>query len=273
MRRRIFGVTVTIVIAVALIGPPARGKSRSRDIDFMGSGATPGGKLTYTTEPGGVLSVSDDPIQRLIASPASGWSTLAVTNGLLSFTTGPCVTGCFTRVSGKGTTASPYRYSGASTFADTGTDTGQLIVTGEIAGMTSPQILLEGTFGPGLTSAAKPGGSAPFLSMNSNGTGGFSGSLQVTDINQTILRDFEALGILFSGTGSNGTGYMSSMLLSLSFSPGGVVVNHKTIGTWSGQMTNTDLVVDPVGEPSPLLLMGSVLLVAAGLLRRKLFAA
>jgi PEP-CTERM motif len=273
MRGRILGVAVTTVIAAALVGPPASGKSRPRDIDFLGSGTTPGGKLTYTTEPGGVLSVTDDPIQKMIASPPSGESTLTVTDGSLSFTTGPCVTGCFTRVSGKGTASSPYSYSATSTFADTGTNTGKLILTGEIAGMTSPQILLEGTFGPGLNSAAKPGESAPYISMSSKGTGGFSGSLEITDINQTIFQDFEALGVLFSGPTGDGSSYMSTMLMSLSFSPGGVVVNHQTTGTWSGQVTSADLDVDPTPEPSSLLLMGSVLLVAAGFLRRRLLAA
>jgi hypothetical protein len=104
------------------------------------------------------------------------------------------------------------------------------------------------------------------------GTGGFRGSLEITDINQAIFQDFEALGILLSKHGSYGNSY-SSMLLSLNYSPGGVVVNHKTTGTWSGHVTSTDHMVDPVLEPSSLLLMGSVLLVAAGFLRRKLFAA
>jgi hypothetical protein len=254
MKTKMLGLGMIALIAAVLVAVPARATSLKTAFDF--SGGT-GGTLLFKTGLGNALSITNANISGL-AIP--GGHPIPVTLGTMTFMTAGCATGCFANALGGGgfSTNATFNYGGLLTLA------------GELPGMTSPETLLMGTFSPfGLNSAGKPGSAVPFTSLNSKtGKGGFNGSLGITDINPLVYAAF--LPLMFQIPSSTGKGYISEMWINLDFVASMPIVNHKTIGTWSGTVASTDLLVRPVPEPSGLLLLGSTLVAVAGFLRRKL---
>jgi len=252
-KRLLRSLVIAAMLTALWIAPSHAGSLLQTQMDFMG-GKSPGSALTYTT--GGSLSVQNAIISSITAFPS--FKNLSISNGLMDFLTGTCMTNCQT-TSTKGTfSATPiFNYGG------------HLNITGLLPGMTgSPQTLLDGTFGPnGLNSAGKNGSAQPSASLSTSGKGGFNGSLLITYINPEIYMDF--LPLIFKAPDSSGRGYMSEMFLNLSFTTTGLGTKGKVLGNWTGSVGSTDVLVKPTPEPSGLFLLASVLLVGAGLLRRR----
>jgi hypothetical protein len=256
MTKRLLRSLVIAAILTALwIAPSHAGSLLQKQMDFMG-GNSPGSTLMYAT--GGALSVQNAIISSITAFPS--FKTLSITSGLLDFMTGTCLTNCSTTINKK---------TGAASATPIFNYGGGLTIMGQMAGMTGVQTLLSGTFSPnGLTSGAQNGPSVPSASLNTaTKKGGFSGSLLITQINPEIYHDF--LPYMFTAPDPSGRSYISEMFINVSFLATGPLNGFKQPGVWSGTIASTDIVVKPTPEPSGLFLLASVLLVGAGLLRRR----
>jgi hypothetical protein len=252
MTKRLLRSLVIAAMLMALwIAPSHAGSLLQKQMDFLGS--TPGGSglMSFKSVIGGTLSIQNALIQSITAFPS--FKNLSITNGVLDFVTGTCKTGCFTTINKKTGIAS------STPFFNWG---GSLVIMGDLGKGSGVQTLLSGTFDPnGLTSGDKNGPSVPNASLSTAGThrGGFNGSLLITQINPEIYADF--FPYIFKAPDSSGRGYISEMFISLSFAATGPL--------WSGKITSTDIIIKPTPEPSGLFLLASVLLVGAGLLRRR----
>ena len=255
-KRLLRPLVIAAMLAALWIAPSRAGSLLQKQMDFMGN--TPGGSgsMTFNSVSGGTLSIQNTLIQSITAFPS--FKNLSITNGLLDFVTGTCQTGCFTTINNKTHTAS------STPFFNWG---GHLSITGNLG--SGVQTLLYGTFSPtGLTSGDKNGASVPNASLSTaTGKGGFNGSLLITEINPEIYADF--FPYIFKVPDSSGRGYISEMFINLSFFATGPLSGFKQTGVWSGTVTSTDIIIKPAPEPSGLFLLASVLLVGAGLLRRR----
>jgi len=253
MKTRVLAFGMMALVTMALLGLSTGATSLQHQLDFMGGG---GGSLSFTTAIGNPFTVTNANIGALFAEPSG--AKLPVTGGTLSFTTAGCATGCF--AAQIGTTG---KYQTNATFNEGGT----LTIVGEIPGMTAPETLLMGVFAlvtDPLTHKPAP----PHAALSTKtGTGGFSGTLGVTDINPQIYTDF--LPLMFQNPTGGGHGFLSELTINLSFLATTKVVNHKTVGTWSGTIGSSDLIVRPAPEAPSLLLLGSALVGVAACLRRK----
>ena len=256
MTKRLLRFTVIAAMLTALwIAPSRAGSMLQKEMDFMG-GNSPGSSMTLVS--GGSLSVQNAIIQSITAFPS--FKNLGITNGLLDFVTGTCKSGCFTTINKKTHTASTLE------FFNWG---GHLSITGKLAGMSSPETLLYGTFSPdGLSSAAKNGSAVPSASLNSaTHKGGFNGSLLISQINPAIYAAF--FPYIFQVPSGSGRSYISEIDVNVNFAATGPLSGFKQPGNWSGSVASTDIIVKPTPEPSGVFLLASVLLVGAGLLRRR----
>jgi hypothetical protein len=249
------------LIVAGLVAAPARATSLppQRELDFLGGA---GGSLSYTTglSPTHSLSITDALILSVEAFPA--FKTLPIANGTMDFMTAPCLTGCQATAVPGGFQSTPFFNFG-----------GSLTIFGQLAGMSSPETLLSGTFAnvavPGSHPAQQPNASLHYRIGNPQAsTGGFNGSLGITFVNPAVYNAF--LPLMFQFPGNSANGYISEMYIHLSFLDTSPITHHITNGTWSGGVASSDILIKPVPEASGLLLFGSAMIAVAGLLRRKL---
>jgi len=263
MKRLLRSLTIAAVLTTLWIAPSHAGSLLQKQMDFLGT--TPGGSMSLVS--GGSMLVNNAIINSVEAFPS--FKTVKISSGTLDFATGTCKSGCFTTINKKTGTAS------TTPFFNWG---GHLSITGYLPGMdkTLPvQSLLYGTFSPiGLAGGNKNGATVPSASLSSaTHRGSFNGSLLISQINPEIYTDF--LPYIFQIPSGTGRSYLSEMLVNVSFaSSGPVFQGFKQPGTWNGSVLSTDIIVKPTPEPSALFLFALVLLVGAGLLRRRVnFAA
>jgi hypothetical protein len=237
--------------------------------DFMGAGGT----ISFTENIGSSF-LADALLQNLIKiSPGNAKYT--ITNGSMNVVTGGCDVGakCYTP---NGHDQLVLR------FADTTSGNAIDIVGGVNFGPGSPYNILNGTTllkGNLInTGAVFNGSSAPLLpsctpKLHANGqcgpdTGGLSGDISTTFVNSNLLK---GLGLI----GSNMSNPLDSIAqLDFTFSATFGIGN--TLGgignTTDSSIKLTDFTIDTIPEPTTLLTLGSGLLFAAGVLRRR-FAA
>lgn len=255
MSKKLLAVLGVGIIGVALSAIPANAgsilpKGKAIDISSLsdpGHMQHPGGIVSFTDGFGNAFSVTNAPIYQLHAPPGSHGPVknglYAITGGELDLTTGGCISGC------NGPNKMGFQgmnFSGAGS---------SLKITGAIAGLgiTSPEMLIEGFFSSLGTS--KP---AAHVSLNDSGnpkhpgTGGMTGYLDITYINPLIV---SALHLPFA----SGEGQMTEMFSGLNFSS----------GAWSGTVASTNDYTVPTPEPGNLILLGTALLAAAWVARRR----
>jgi hypothetical protein len=239
MVKRVLGIGAIALMAFVVLGPLASADNlliaQGRQIDFTGG---KGGSMSFALGMGNSLNVTGAPINGVTQFPS--FDFFPIVGGLLNLSTGPCETGC-TKFNNK---------SGTSTlFFDDG---GSLSIVGEIPsiGINSSTTLIKGFFD---SNGIEKHETNSFLNSKT-GHGGINGYLDITFIDPTIV---QALNLL----GGNGHGFLSEMFINLSFDRNRL--------TWNGSVNSTDLIIKPAPEPSSLFLLGSGLLGAAGLLRRK----
>ena len=256
-KRLLRSLVIAAMLTALWIAPSHAGSLLQQQMDFIG-GSSPGSTMSFNSVSGATLSINNALIQSITAFPS--FKNLSITNGSLDFVTGACIKGCFTTINKKTGTAS------TTPIFNWG---GHLSITGTLPGMTGIQTLLDGTFSPtGLTSGGKNGASVPNASLSTaTHKGGFNGSLLISEINPEIYADF--LPYIFKEMDSNGLSYISEMFVNVSFLANGPLSGFKQPGVWSGTVTSTDIIIKPAPEPSGLFLLASVLLVGAGLLRRR----
>jgi len=257
MNKRILKFACLLVVGIAMAmlptyaGPilPKHGGIDFSSNTFPGGVSHPGGNVNFTEGFGNHFTVMNAPIYQLHAAhgPAQN-GQYAVTDGLLDVTTGQCVAGC-TSISGGGLAGLNFNGVGSS-----------LKLTGEVAslGITSDQTLIQGFFND-------LGGSEPATHVSlSKGTskknpnnGGMTGYLEITYINPALV------SMLHLPFGS-GEGELTEMYFNLNF--------FSPTSTWSGQVMSSDLNVIPTPEPTNLMLLGTALLAAAWITRRRVRA-
>src|ERR1700722_4614130 len=246
------------VIGIALAAIPANAGSimpKETTIDFSSAGAGnvkhAGGTVQFTRGFGNVLTISKAPIYELRAPAGSHGPSknglYAITGGEMNVRTGPCIAYCM-GMNGNG-------FQGAN-FSGVGSS---LTITGEIAGLgiDRPELLIAGYF-------SNLGSNAPATHVGLNkstnpkdpGAGGMSSYLDITYINP-ILVDLLHL------KGAVGEGQLSEIYFNLD-----VLLGSQS---WSGTIAGSDLNValTPTPEPTNIMLLGSALLSAAWMLRRR----
>jgi hypothetical protein len=246
------------MMSIALVAIPANAGSimkKGSSIDFSSSGAGnlqhAGGTVEFNRGFGNVLTISNAPIYELFAPAGSHGPSknglYAITDGEMNVRTGPCIAYCM-GMNGNGFQAANFSGTGSS-----------LTITGEIAGLgiNRPELLVAGYF-------SNLGSSAPAthvgLNKSSNpkdpGTGGMSSYLDITYINP-ILVDLLHLN------GAIGEGQLSEIYFNLDVLLGS--------GSWNGTIAGSDLNVALTSTPEPanIMLLGSALLSAAWMLRRR----
>jgi hypothetical protein len=255
MNRKIMGFACMAVLGLALaVLPTSAGPilPKKNHIDFSSSTFPgpvqhPGGSVNFTEGFGNAFTVTNAPIYQLSAPHGPVQDGLyGVTDGKLSLTTGACMTSCNTIMGG---------FQGAN-FSGKGSS---LLLTGEIAslGINSDETLIKGFF-------SNLGGNEPatHISLNKlpnpkHGTGGMTGYLEITYINPAIV---DLLHLRFG----QGEGELTQMYFNLNFLSGAK--------NWSGQVTSSDLNIVPTPEPTNLMLLGTALLAAAWITRRRVRA-
>jgi len=261
MNKKLLGLIFIVVLGMVLAVLPTQAGPilpKAPAIDFSsntspGGVQHPGGMVNFTEGFGNEFTVSNAPIFQLHAPPGSHGPSknglYAVTSGLLNLNTGACVSGC-TNISGNG-------FQGLN-FSGTGSS---LLLTGEIAGLgiNTDQTLIKGFF----TDLGGPTVPATHVSLNKGtskkhpGTGGMTGYLDITYINPLIVQ-------MLNLNHSVGEGQISEMYFNLNFMSGSK--------SWNGQITSSDLNVVPTPEPTNLMLLGTALLAAAWITRRRVRA-
>ncbi len=238
-------------IGIALVAIPADAGSimkKGSSIDFSSSGAGnlqhAGGTVEFNRGFGNVLTITNAPIYELFAPAGSHGPSknglYAITDGEMNVRTGPCIAYCM-GMNGNG-------FQGAN-FSGTGSS---LTITGEIAGLgiNHPELLIAGYF-------SNLGSDAPatHVGLNKNSTGGMSSYLDITYINP-ILVDLLHLN------GAIGEGQLSEIYFDLD-----VLLGSGWNGTIAGSDLNVALTSTP--EPANIMLLGTALLSAAWMLRRR----
>lgn len=259
MRNTIRGAVCVVLLGIALIAIPANAGSvlpkHKGALDFSsytspGHVQHPGGMASFTEGFGNSFTISNAPIYQLRAPAGSHGpeknGLYAVSDGFLNMKTGGCISGC--------TGPNKMGFQGMN-FTGVGSS---LTLTGAIAGLgiTSPEMLIEGVF-------SSLGSSAPATHVSLNepsnpkhpGTGGMTSYLDITYINPMIIDMLH----LSSGVG---VGQTTEMYFNLAF----------LAGTWDGTVASTNLFVVPTSTPEPAgsMLLGTALLAAAWLARRKI---
>ncbi len=256
MKNKLFAALGVGIMGVVLTAIPANAGSilpKGQGIDFSsqsnpGHIQHPGGLVSFTEGYGDAFRITNAPIYELHAAPGSHGPAknglYAVTSGELNMTTGGCISGC--------TGPNKLGFQGMN-FSGVGSS---VTLTGAIAGLgiTSPEMLIEGVF-------SSLGSSAPaaHVSLNESsnpkhsGTGGLTGYLDITYINPLIV---DALHLPFA----SGEGEVTEMFSNLSFAS----------GSWSGTVDSSNLHVIPTPEPAEGMLLGTTLLAAAWITRRKM---
>lgn len=256
MKNKLLAAFGVAVLGVAFSATPANAGSiipKGQGIDFSsqsdpGHIQHPGGTVSFTDGFGNAFAVANAPITELHAPPGSHGPAAnglyAVTSGDLNMTTGGCISGCNgpNKLGFQG-----MNFSGAGS---------SLTLTGAIAGLgiTSPELLIKGVFD-------SLGSSAPATHVSLNtpsnpahpGTGGMTGFLEISYINPLIV---EALHLPFA----SGEGEVTEMFFGLNFAS----------GSWSGSVASSNLHVIPTPEPADAMLLGTVLLAAAWIMRRRM---
>lgn len=232
------------VLCLALLPSPARAgsigtsKSKSKEIDFKGGA---GGTFSYTIGTGDTADVTNAPENTVISFPS--FLSLAIQDGTLDFTTGPCISGCHEGTQGGFDYSVPQFGKG-----------GSLTLYGGIPslGIKDGTELIEATFVPfrGQTAVGMS------LSANPHAASGMTAMLEVLSINPALLAYFN-INAHFTG----GKGSLSDLLMRLAFvSP-----------SWNGEIKSSDLLIDPaLPEPPSLILLGTAMLFMAYLIRRKI---
>lgn len=245
MKRIVAALGVFALMGFGLLSVTAHAGSLppGKRIDF--GTTTTGGTIGYPTGKGSSFSVMNAPITFLQQGPSD--KLFAITGGTLDMTTGGCLKGC--KFNSKTSAINSF-------FADGGV----ISIYGSMPELPGDPngLLFQGTFNSLLGSKVLGHKACPqtniALSSKGGKTGGLSGCVQATEFNQQLLAD------LNFPPSNGGQGYFGELFFNLTYSP--------TTG-WSGGIKNSDLSVVPTPEPSSLVLFGSVLLVGAGLLRRK----
>ncbi len=246
MKRFVAALGVFALMGFGLLSVTAHAGSLppGKRIDF-GTTQT-GGTISYPTGKGSSFSVMNAPITFAQQGPSD--MLFAITGGTLDMTTGGCLKGC--KFNSKTSAINSF-------FADGGV----ISIFGSMPELPGDPhgLLFQGTFNSTLGSKLLGHKACPEtnVSLSSKGgvkSGGLNGCVQATLFNQQLLAD------LNFPPDNGGQGYFGELFFNLSYSP--------TTG-WSGGIKNTDISVIPTPEPSSLVLFGSVLLVGAGLLRRK----
>ena len=245
-------------IGLALVAIPANAgsiKQKESTIDFSSAGPKniqhAGGTVEFTRGFGNVLTIYDAPIYELLAPAGSHGPSknglYAITGGEMNVRTGGCMAYCM-GMNGNG-------FQGAN-FSGVGSS---LTITGEIAGLgiNKSELLVAGYF-------SNLGSNAPATHVGLNrstnpkdpGTGGMSSYLDITYINPMLVD----LLHLKSGAGE---GQLSEIYFNLD-----VLLGSQG---WGGQIAGSDLNValTPTPEPANIMLLGSALLSAAWMLRRR----
>jgi hypothetical protein len=247
------------VISIAMVATPANAGSimpKGSAIDFSsvsgpGNVQHPGGSVQFTRGFGNVLTISNAPIYELLAPAGSHGPSknglYAVTGGELNITTGPCIAFC-TGMNGNGFQGANFSGAGSS-----------LTITGGIAGLgiNRPELLIAGYFSNlGSNVPATHVGLNKSTNPKDPGTGGMSSYLDITYINP-ILVDLLHL------KGGIGEGQLSEIYFNLDLLMGSE--------NWNGTIAGSDLNValTPAPEPANFMLLGSALLPAAWILRRR----
>ena len=249
MTKRPLETAVTALIALVLLAVPAKAGSiipSGQAIDFSsttfpGGINHPGGSLSFTQGIGNALSVLNAPMEQLIGGHGpSPTGRYGIQGGFLDFLTGGCYSGCTKIVNGQ---QGPNFSNG-----------GSLVISGAIPslGISSSTDLIKGTFFNFNKNVP-----ATHATLHTNGNGGLFGYLDITFIDPTLVTALHLLG----GTGA---GHLTEMFFKLNFTT--------SSSTWNGSIKSSDLIIVPVPEPTALILMGSALLMGAGLLRRKRIA-
>lgn len=234
---------VLLLLTVTIAMPANAGSIQPSTIDFTGG---TGGLVTYTPGVGNTLDIANAPI-----SLVSGfWNSAkySITGGVLDLITGGCVTGCIIN-------------SKTGSTNDTFADGGSIEIFGGIPslGIPSGTLLLSGFFDSALdpsTWGFRRVCTATFSTLSgTKHTGGMNGCVAVTDINTDLLA-----GLNFPTFKTSGGGYMSQMFLDLTLS----------LGTFTGAVKSTDILIHPEPEPATLALMGAGLLLIGNLSRKRL---
>jgi hypothetical protein len=245
-------------LGFALVASPANAGSimpKESSIDFSSAGPKniqhAGGTVEFTRGFGNVLTIFNAPIYELLAPAGSHGPSknglYAITGGEMNVRTGACMTYCM-GMNGDGFQAANFSGVGSS-----------LTITGEIAGLgiNAPELLVAGFFS-NLGSNAPASHVSLNKSTNPNdpGAGGMSSFLDITYINPMIVD-------LLHLKGAGGEGQLSQIYFDLDVLLG----SH----TWGGQIEGSDLNValTPTPEPANIMLLGSALLSAAWMLRRR----
>lgn len=238
--------TVVLLFLTVTVAMPAGASSiQPSTIDF--SGGT-GGLVSYTPGVGNSLDITNAPIS--LVSGFWNSSKYSIVGGILDLITGGCVTGC--TINGK-----------TGSTNDTFADGGSIEIFGGIPSLGIPAgtLLLEGFFDSALDPATwgfRRICSATFSTLSgTKHTGGMNGCVAVTDINTDLLA-----GLNFPTFKTSGGGYMSQMFLDLTLS----------LGTYTGSVRSTDILIHPDPEPATLALMGVGLLFVGTLTRKKLIS-
>jgi hypothetical protein len=244
MRRSFFALISLISLGLLTVAAHGGSLPTGRRFDF-GTTKT-GGALSYPTGLGSSFAVNGAPITWVQQGPSDKY--FGITGGLLTMSTGGCLKGCKFNSKSLGI---------SSFFADGGT----VSIYGSLPEFKDDPsgLLFRGVFNSTLGSVLlshKQCTQTNVTLSNKGGakSGGLSGCVQVTDINQALLADLN-----FPSSGG-GQGYFSQLFFNLAYTTG--------IG-WSGGIKGTDLNVIPAPEPATLVMFGSALLLAANLLRRK----
>ena len=233
---------VLLFLSVTLATPAGASSIQPSTIDFTGG---TGGLVTYTPGVGNALDITNAPI-----SLVSGfWNSAkySIVGGILDLVTGGCEIGC---------TINMKTGTSGNQFADGGLI--EIIGAIPALGISPGTVLLEGFFDSTLNPVNwgfRRTCSTTFSTLSgTKHTGGLNGCVAVTDINTDLLA-----GLNFPTFKTSGGGYMSQMFLDLTLS----------LGTYTGSVRSTDILIHPDPEPTTLALMGVGLLLVGNLTRKK----